>query len=232
MLKIAIMQPYFAPYIGYFELMAAADLFVVLDDVQFPRRGWVNRNRFRSDRSGRSWSYLSLPVAKMDRSAKICDVNFRFNSKWGHDFYQRVGLNYGAGACEHPLVRQILGWAEAGERGVAQGLASQLLSYRDTFNLKTKIVRANEEEIGMGLTGQSRIIEICRTLKATDYLNLPGGRILYDPDAFREHDVTLRFMAPTEYSCWASCGVRLSVLDGILSGELDRMRAHLHGFEG
>ena len=232
MLKIAIMQPYFAPYIGYFELMAAADLFVVLDDVQFPRRGWVNRNRFRSDRSGRSWSYLSLPVAKTDRSAKICDVNFRFNSKWRRDLYQRVVLNYGKGACEHPLVRQTLGWAEARKHGVAEGLASQLASFRDILDLDTKIVRSSEEKLGAGLAGQYRIIEICRALEATDYLNLPGGKALYDSHAFRADDVNLRFLAPTEYPCWAPCGVHLSVLDGILSGELDSIRAHLHGFEG
>src|SRR6266571_5343273 len=72
---VAIMQPYFVPYAGYFRLLAAADLFVLYDCVQFPRRGWVHRNRL-PDATGRL-QWLTLPLAKAPRQVSIRDLRFR-----------------------------------------------------------------------------------------------------------------------------------------------------------
>src|SRR3954463_1921481 len=73
-LTIAIMQPYFIPYAGYFRLFAASDLFVIYDCVQFPRRGWVHRNRLL-DAAGRE-IWLTLPLAKASRDVRIRDLCF------------------------------------------------------------------------------------------------------------------------------------------------------------
>ncbi len=78
-MKVAIMQPYFFPYAGYFRLFAAADIFVVLDCVQFPRRGWVHRNKLY-DRTGVP-QWLTLPLVKGDRDTlRICDIQFHANA--------------------------------------------------------------------------------------------------------------------------------------------------------
>src|SRR5437764_15470200 len=71
---VAIMQPYFVPYAGYFRLLAASDLFVIYDCVQFPRRGWVHRNQI-PDAHGRA-AWLTLPLAKAPQEVLIRDLAF------------------------------------------------------------------------------------------------------------------------------------------------------------
>lgn len=78
-MRVAIMQPYFVPYAGYFRLFAAADLFVIYDCVQFPRRGWVHRNRLPGPDGTPRW--LTLPVAKAPRETRIRDLAFRADAR-------------------------------------------------------------------------------------------------------------------------------------------------------
>ncbi len=74
-MRISIMQPYFFPYAGYFRLFAASDIFVVLDCVQFPRRGWVHRNKLSNSNVQPQW--LTLPLMKGDRdTTRICTLEF------------------------------------------------------------------------------------------------------------------------------------------------------------
>ena len=78
-LTVAIMQPYFIPYAGYFRLFAASDLFVIYDCVQFPRRGWVHRNRLVDASGTERW--LTLPIAKAPREALIRELRFRTDAR-------------------------------------------------------------------------------------------------------------------------------------------------------
>lgn len=224
------MQPYFAAYIGYFELMASVDRFVVLDDVQYPRRGWVNRNRVRSDRRGRQWAYLTLPVKRMPRDTLISECQFDFPAGWAETFLQRITQNYGKGATDSCLVLEITQWAEEGSVEVSAALLSHLKKLHSMLQLNTELIPASSFGPTASLTSQSRIIEICTRMGATEYVNLPGGRELYDPAAFADREVKLRFLAPTVFPKWTDCGVHLSVLDGILAGELDRIQSHLNRF--
>src|SRR5437868_8669823 len=77
--RIAIMQPYFMPYAGYFRLFQASDLFVIYDCVQFPRRGWVHRNLLSDARGVNRW--LTLPLAKAPRDVLIRDLRFAPNAR-------------------------------------------------------------------------------------------------------------------------------------------------------
>ena len=74
MTTVAVMQPYFFPYAGYFRLFAGCDVFALFDCVQFPRRGWVRRNRLHDANGNLSW--LTLPLSKSARETKICDLRF------------------------------------------------------------------------------------------------------------------------------------------------------------
>src|ERR1700676_1677029 len=77
-LAVAIMQPYFLPYLGYFRLFAASDLFVIYDCVQFPRRGWVHRNRLLDAAGVERW--LTLPLEKAPQDVLIRDLGFPPNA--------------------------------------------------------------------------------------------------------------------------------------------------------
>ena len=80
MKRVAGMQPYFFPYIGYWQLIDAVDCFVLFDEAQYMKQGWVNRNRIL--KPGGGWQYIQVPVAKHPTSASICDVQIADDSKW------------------------------------------------------------------------------------------------------------------------------------------------------
>jgi len=228
--KVAIMQPYLLPYIGYWELFAAADMFVVLDDVQFIRRGWVNRNRIRSDRPGRDWAYLTVPVKKVGRGAFISDITMRFDPLWEQDLSRRIGHLYGRDALKSDLAHKLISLPTRPDQALLPALLDLLLEAKRILRLRTPLVLASKIDPNSTAVGQERLIKLVVELDGSEYLNLPGGRGLYDSKAFFEAGVSLQILPETDFRPSARCGQHLSVLDGILSGATDKMREHLADF--
>lgn len=154
-MKIAVMQPYWHPYAGYFRLFAATDLFVFLDDIQFNRRGRVHR----FDNNDRRWT--TLPIKKTDRdTTRIMDLQWQKGKEK-----------------DLPPVDYIIG---------VVGEACRLLGLH--FNC------ARSSGMGIMLAGQDKIIAVCNKLGATEYVNLPGGRDLYDEESFARENIKLTFL--------------------------------------
>jgi hypothetical protein len=187
---IAIMQPYFLPYVGYFRLFAASDLFVIYDCVQFPRRGWVHRNRLIDAHGRERW--LTLPLAKAPRAALIRDL--RFSPDAGDLLAER--LRSFPLATEDPDVQAILA-AVRDLRGspldYIERLLQQVVGY---LGLRWRVVRSSTLDVPPEIRGQQRIVEIARRLRASRYVNAPGGRDLYDFSAFAAAGIDLRFLDP------------------------------------
>lgn len=195
MTTVAVMQPYFMPYLGYYRLLRDADVFVAFDCVQFPRRGWVHRNRLHGDGGVPAW--LTLPVRHASRSARIDSLVFGTDAEgW-----------WAAAARRFPALR-VRGCGEAvalagsfseGD-GVADYLAAQLHRVRDRLGLKATIRRSSDLALPADLRGEARIIEICRHLGARRYLNAPGGRGLYDQGRFAAAGIELSFLPDWQWS--------------------------------
>ena len=171
---VAIMQPYFIPYAGYFRLFAAADLFVIFDCVQFPRRGWVHRNRL-VDASGRE-CWLTLPLAKASRDVRISDPVF------GQDAgavlaerLQRVPLVDGLRQVAPEMAMALLE-VSGSPVDYLERLLRVIVSY---LGLRWHVLRSSTLRVPDSIRGQERIIEIARRLGAGRYINAPGGRKLY-----------------------------------------------------
>jgi hypothetical protein len=187
---VAIMQPYFMPYAGYFRLFQASDLFVIYDCVQFPRRGWVHRNRLADPRGVKRW--LTLPLAKAPRDVLIRDLRFPPNAR--EVLAERLRpFNL---ATEDRDVLEIL----AAMRDVSGSPASYLERLLEIvvrhLALPWKVMRSSALGIPAALRGQDRILEIARQLGATRYVNSPGGTDLYNPKDFAEAGLQLHFLAP------------------------------------
>ena len=192
MTTIAVMQPYFLPYAGYFRLMEAVDHFVIYDCVQFPRRGRVHRCDMRTPGGGSHW--LTLPVKSCARSTRICDLAFtdapetEFQTR-----LQRFGIDLpGVKTVSSSLADHLFG--EMG--GVVDFLDSELRLLAELFGQNVKFSRSSQLELAPELKAQDRILEIARVLGATRYINSPGGRGLYDADVFDAEGVELRFLLP------------------------------------
>jgi hypothetical protein len=185
--KIAIMQPYFMPYAGYFRLFAEADLFVIYDCVQFPRRGWVHRNQFTTAQGERDW--LTLPLRKAPQQVLIRDLAFVADAtKRLQDAVRRFPALQAHGT--HPLMQAVL---QPG--GMLVDYITRLLAQSCAL-LRLPFVTCMSSSLAIDPTlhGQDRIIAIARAMGATHYLNLPGGRALYDAEAFSHAGLELRFL--------------------------------------
>ncbi len=183
------MQPYFVPYAGYFRLLAAADLFVLYDCVQFPRRGWVHRNRL-PDAIGRL-QWLTLPLAKAPREVSIRDLRFRPDAGAALTTqFSRFPLLARRRSDPHGLLealRDVSGTPlDYIERLLARCAAGLGLPWR--------VLRSSTLGVPPELSGQERILAIVAALGAHQYVNPPGGREMYDQTRFAAAGVQLCFL--------------------------------------
>lgn len=190
MAAIAIMQPYFLPYAGYFRLIAQTDLFVIYDCVQFPRRGWLHRNKLLDAQGQERW--LTLPLAPAPQDVLIRDLAFPGDA--GAEMVERLrpfplATRDGPHAPLVERVRRVQG------RPVDY-IADLLEATTKLLGLPWNVVRSSSLDLPADLRAQDRILEIARRLGATRYVNAPGGRELYDPAVFAAAEIELSFLEP------------------------------------
>jgi hypothetical protein len=207
---IAIMQPYFIPYAGYFRLFSACDLFVIYDCVQFPRRGWVHRNRVIDSSGVERW--LTLPLRKSPQNVLIGDLRFPANAPaLLAERLRPLGLR-----SEYEDVSGILA-ALSDIRDTPVDYIEKLLKRVAVYlGLRWNVIRSSSLQISSELRGQDRILEIARRLGARHYVNAPGGRALYDPQRFADNGIELCFL--NDYP-----GSRISILNRLLAEARDRL---------
>jgi hypothetical protein len=195
MATIAIMQPYFLPYAGYFRLIAQSDLFVVYDCVQFPRRGWLHRNKLLDAQGQEQW--LTLPLKPAPQDVKIRDLEFADDA--AASLAERLRpFPLAAGDGPHAPLLERVRRIEGAPLDYIEGLLAQASTM---LGLGWNVVRSSALDVPESFRAQDRILEIARRLGATRYLNAPGGRELYDEAAFAAHGVELAFLEP-----WAGAG--------------------------
>lgn len=209
-LKVAVMQPYFFPYAGYFRLFAAADIFVVFDCVQFPRRGWVHRNQL-IDQSGQV-RWLTLPLVKGSRdTTRICDLTFPADAQTSLSEQLRCFPSISIIRRDHELLlREILDFA----RSPVQYLVSTLQYVTGLLGITRPILLSSAFGIPAELKAQDRIIEITKRVGGGYYINAPGGRSLYDPETFKKAGISLNILP--EY-----VGSHLSVIERLAYESID-----------
>lgn len=189
---VSMMQPYFFPYIGYFQLMASSDIFVLRDDAQYIKGGWINRNRLL-DRLGREF-WFALPVAAASHRLAIKDRSYLLEKKnLRHALGQMENAYFHFARFDEilPFVRGIL---EYGDDNIANFNANLLQQTATRLGLATRFVRASKLDDSACLGGQARVIDICRQLGASIYINPIGGAELYDARVFGGYGIELGFL--------------------------------------
>jgi WbqC-like protein family len=196
------MQPYFMPYAGYFRLMAAADLFVFYDCVQFPRRGWVHRNKLTHKSGAAEW--LTLPLAKGDRdSTRIMDLEW---AEGAQGEWERRMAEFPALTGDSPLLTAAKTLSGSPNEYIMNGLRSVC----EILGIKCDFAVSGALNLPDSLKAQDRILAIAEHYKATSYVNAPNGRELYDENTFRQRGITLSFL--TDYQ-----GKLSSILERLLT---------------
>ncbi|MBE0679893.1 MAG: WbqC family protein [Bacteroidales bacterium] len=191
-MKLAIMQPYFLPYIGYFQLMRAADLFVYYDDVTFIKQSWINRNRILLDNREHLFT-LELEGASSFRSINSISIGNN-RSRLMKTFVQAYRKAPYFRDFE-PVLHSVF---SSTETGLADYIAETHRSVLEYLGVEAKSVRSSSIGKDNSLKGQDKVIDICKRMGAVEYINAPGGRGLYSYNDFSDNGIKLSFLQPAE----------------------------------
>ena len=222
-MNVGIMQPYLLPYIGYFQLIAAVDQFVVYDNIKYTKKGWINRNRFLVN--GKDCLF-TVPLRAASDAAAVVDRHL------ATDFQPKNLLNRFEGAySKSPYFNQTFPILEKIFRYAASNLFEFNLHSIDVVSrhlgIETTLITSSSIACNHQLAGQDRVIDICRALAGTAYINLPGGLSLYSAAEFRKHDIDLRFLRskPLQYQQFQSAFVSdLSIVDVLMFNPLPEVK--------
>ncbi len=231
-MKVAIMQPYFCPYIGYFQLMGAVDRFVLLDNVQYKKGGWFNRNRVLSDGTDK---LFSIPVKKQSTYLDVRDRLLAEDSiKVRAAVLESISTLY-KGAPQHaqvmPLLQSIFLYETENFFDFVHHSLSQL---NRALRIDTPILLSSAVAIDEGLKGQERVIAINKALGADTYINASGGRELYRQEDFAREGIALKFLQPRmiEYEQFGQHFVPwLSIIDVMMFNDTQRISGYLQQFD-
>lgn len=192
-MKLAIMQPYLFPYLGYFQLIHAVDKFVFYDDVNFINRGWINRNRLLLNGKAH---YFTVPLSDASQFMAIKDIGIvSHNMRWKRKLLGTFRLAYKQ-APYAGIGLQLIEDALSSEADSIATLARQsVMSVMQYLDLRREIVETSQIYANVHLGGQSRVLDICRQERASTYVNAPGGRELYIQEDFGREGVDLRFIS-------------------------------------
>lgn len=219
---MAIMQPYFLPYIGYFQLIKASDVFVLYDTIEYTKSGWINRNRFLANGQA---EYMTLPLRRASDFALICqrELAESYNSDAEKLLRRIAGAYHEAPMFDgvFPLIERCLRYPS---RNLFAFLFHSLKEVCLHLDITTPLMASSDVESSVGLRGEARVLGLCRDLGATEYLNSPGGRSLYDVARFEDAGVRLRFLEPrNQYYNQGLDGhvPNLSILDVLMFNGVD-----------
>lgn len=226
-MTVGIMQPYFFPYIGYWQLMSCVDLFVIYDDVNYIKGGWINRNRILHNGKPR---YFNITVHKASSYKKINETTINLNDEEIHrslnllcDAYKKAPYFYEV----YRLVEEIL---HSRERIISNFLADSFRFLCLYLGIDTERILSSEIIKDNTLKGEDKVIHICRQLQADRYINAIGGKNLYVQEHFAEKGVSLLFLQSddiryTQFE-WDFCR-DLSIIDVLMFNSRENVKRML-----
>jgi len=230
-MKLAIIQPYFFPYIGYWQLIHAVDRFVVYDDVDYIKRGWINRNRILINAEP---AYITLPLHQSSQNRKIYEISLHASPVIREKLIKKIQITYGKAAFFEevfPVIEKLIRY-EADN--LSDYLSYQLQTLAVFMGIKTDFIVTSRCYGNDNLTGQERIIDICERERTTTYINPQGGLTLYKAEAFRSVGLDLRFivMHTLPYTQRTAGFVPyLSIIDALMEIGPATLNHHLNAFD-
>lgn len=229
-MKLGIMQPYFFPYIGYWQLMNAVDKYVIYDDVNFIKGGWINRNRillngkpqyFNVQMKGAS-PFKLINEIEINCSESSINKNLKTIYMAYHKapYFEKVNF----------LLEKIL---ETQTDNLAEYVINSIRCVAEYLEIKTEIVISSLLSKSNKLKGQDKVIEICKKLNATDYYNAIGGMDLYSFYEFKKNGINLSFLKTNDI-CYEQFNnefvSNLSIIDVMMFNSKDKIKEMLDDF--
>jgi hypothetical protein len=230
-MKIAIMQPYLFPYIGYFQLINAADKFAIYSHVQYIKKGWINRNKILVNNHEKLFSFS---IRRGSYTDTIKQTYFSPNVKTEfskflimlHFSYKKAPFFYET----YNLIEEILNYDDL---NVSNFILNSLRKMCGYLNIQTPILELDSIE-NASLDRSERVIILCNLMESKHYINSIGGVELYDKTFFKDNGIILNFIKTrsVEYNQFGNIFVpNLSIIDIMMFNSIDRIHEMLNNFE-
>lgn len=189
-MKVGIMQPYFFPYIGYWQLLNAVDKYVVYDDVNYIKNGWINRNRILINGQPH---WFTLPLDKASPFNLINETNISSENKLKENMLKTLHMAYHKAPFFNevfPLVEKTIFYS----LNLSESLFFSIQEIAKYLGIRTELILSSTLNKDNTLKGKNKVLSICKLLNADVYLNAIGGQDLYDKQEFQEHNLKLEFL--------------------------------------
>lgn len=227
------MQPYFLPYIGYFQLMKIVDRFVLYDDIEYTKKGWINRNRFLQNDS---FALFTIPISK---DSDYLDINERRLSSNFLEANKKTLRQIESSYKKAPFYDETLTLLNKcflfDESNLFGYILNSINVINEYLSIDSEIVISSKiDDVNKNLRGQDRVIHICNRLGAQSYINPNGGISLYNRIDFSNHGIVLNFLQPSmtiykqfgaEFVPW------LSIIDVLMFNSKDEVNRMLDQYE-
>jgi hypothetical protein len=185
------MQPYFCPYIGYFQLLKLVDKFVIYDDVNYINKGWINRNNILVN--GNKFLF-QVPLIEASQNKKINTIEIVVDEKWKNKFLKTLAHSYKNAPYFIDVVSLIEDMFNTNYKLISEINYHSIVKICEYLDIKTEILSTSSIFDNHDLKGQYRILNICKKLNSKHYINPIGGVDIYDPVLFEENGIKINFI--------------------------------------
>lgn len=190
-MKIGIIQPYFFPYIGYFQLINNVDKFVIYDDVNFIKKGWINRNYFLSNGKAK---LITIPCIKISQNKKINEIEVALDLKNKQNILKSLYDYYHTSPYFNdifPIIERVINSTVKHIGEFSYNSIAEICEYLD---INTQIIKTSTIFNNSDLKREYRLIDICKKTEHYHYINPIGGTKIYSKGYFQSKGIKLNFI--------------------------------------
>ena len=224
------MQPYFFPYIGYWQLLNAVDKFIIYDNIQYTKKGWINRNRYLVQNEP---AYFTVPLVGAE---EYLDIDHRevSNIFWKGKIVNQLNAAYKKAPFYGDL-KAILDYTFSNrEDNLFVFLKCNIENMMEVLGITTELIVSSSISIDRSKKGEERVIDLCKKVDTATYINPIGGLELYDSNRFKENSLELLFIKSrlTPYKQFDNDFIpALSILDVIAFNGIEGAKQMLNDFD-
>lgn len=231
MTKLAIMQPYFMPYIGYFQLINSVDKFVIYDNIQYTKKGWINRNRILTNSKEQ---LITLSIKKDSDYLNVVDREL--SESWERDKNKMLNViksSYSKAPYyleAYTLISECLNNPQV---NLFEFIYDSIILINNYLEVKTPIIISSTIDIDHTLKSQEKVLSLCKAQNADVYINSIGGVELYDKKTFKEHNIELNFIKsnPINYKQFNNEFIPwLSIIDVLMFNSKEEIKNYLNQY--
>lgn len=183
------MQPYFIPYIGYFQMVNAVDTFIFYDNVTYIKNGWINRNKIKGG------TIFTIPLKNQSSNCLIQDTEILWDLRNTKKFLKTIQQTYSKSPYFDEVYSIIENLIDSQPSTISELAIDSVTQFSRYMGINTKFKTSSSEKYKKGKDKVDNLVNICKTEGISHYINPIGGQSLYNKSIFKSHGIELNFIS-------------------------------------